>query len=174
MNLAILDIATGWLSILNATIVCAVLSLTSPGKGHWISLPLVPRILCLPFIVLVGLRGVELISLAGNPDELRGHASLATLMGGLSLLLMLGGFLGFVLSQTYPVRIWSRINQILALARCGPRSEPVVMTTEDAARLVAATAAPGSFITGPRINGSVPGGFDEHSAHHHPDAIVRH
>ncbi len=178
MTLYELDIAAAWLSIINATMVCALFSALGPHKRHWFTLPLYVRLGMLPVIVFFAKRGADLHSIAGDTSVIGGHASWPTVWAGLALAYFFASCCAFVTANTLPVEFLARMQRVFDRARCAPRKSvldaPADLTVRDSLALIRGGAAGG---LPPVVYPPVAGGWTDAPSRdaepHHPDAVVR-
>lgn len=141
-----LDLAAGSVSLLNASLLSAIHSLTSPKAGHWMPAPWWLRLAMLPVIVLCAGRGAEFLTAT------EGHATLLAVATGLAFTVLFSAFLAFVLSMTYPVAIWNRLRSISNILSCKRREREALIPV-----MVSAAAVSGVEAQNPRSHAIPPG-----------------
>lgn len=105
------DFAAGTVAIATALCLAALHFLTNPAQGHWQTLPRYVRAPLFPAGGLLAWRGVELLTLGLHPEVVTvGHASMAAFLALFGNFVIFFGLLTYVLSRTYPVRLWQRLN----------------------------------------------------------------
>lgn len=175
LSLYHLDQIAAWLSIINATIVCATMAALGPSKKHWFNAPLIGRLLGVPVVLFFAQRGADLWAIAGNTSIIEGHASLATIKAGGALGLYFTGGLVLVLRHTYSPDFVRRIQAIIDRASCAKRSDPLAAPANITLRETLQVLANGEDGRLPAVVHArvVDGWTDGADAPHHPDAKVR-
>lgn len=146
-----LDVAAGGVSLLNAALLAAIHSLTSPKAGHWMPAPWGLRLLIFPPMLLCAYRGAEFIHMRDNPEAVS-HATLAAVGAGLAFAGLFAGALAFILSMTYPERTWDRLRALGNLLNCRRERREALIPA-----MVSAAAVSGLEISNPRSVAIPPG-----------------
>lgn len=118
MTLYWLDTLAGATSLLNACLLMSMHVLTGPKKGVWLTLPEWVRATFFTPMVFFLWRGAEIWSIRGDASVIGGHATLATVGAGLALATLFGALVVYILSMTYPERVWDRIGNVFKLVSC--------------------------------------------------------
>lgn len=139
-----LDVAAGTVSLLNAALLAAIHSLTSPKAGHWMPAPWWLRLLIFPPMLLCAYRGAEFIHMRGDTEAVS-HATLAAVGAGLAFAGLFSGALAFILSMTYPPRTWDRLKGLASLLNCRRDRREAILPG-----MVSAAAVAGLEIDNPR------------------------
>lgn len=115
-----MDFPTGVVVLYIAAVLATLHILTQPKNRHWQNLPAYLRAPLFPAAGLMAWRGVDLLALARVPigsigttgAPILGHANGVAFLAVFGLAVVFSGLLAHVLTRTYPVRLWDRLNYI--------------------------------------------------------------
>lgn len=119
-----MDHVAGVLCLLVALALFGLQIVTTPRNGVWLNLPLYVRAGLAVTGATMLYRGVNFLTLATDVmDGVRGHINAEGLIATTAFAYTMLAMLSYVLSRTYPQRIWDRMRFFESIAKCKPRGD---------------------------------------------------
>lgn len=120
----ILDYLAGLLCLAIALFLATINILTNPSRRHWMDCPAWVRN---PMFISAGCfvyRGATLFE-AAKSDQ--GHMTVDGLLAIVAIAMTLGTLTAYILTRTYPIRVWDRLKWVQERACCAGDREVAVM-----------------------------------------------
>lgn len=137
-----LDVMTGLLCIWMAVCACFVLVFSAPHRRKWMNIPEYVRITIRLMVVAMVWRGVNFLSLAGQPDILPGRANVEALLGYMALASFISALTFWIGTAVLPDKAWERLDWVRTMLRAKPTARPLVIEESEVVEIAHASGIP--------------------------------